>query len=248
MTKLYGLIGKTLKHSFSQNFFREKFAKENIHNSDYHLFELESIKAFPSLLANNPELVGINVTIPYKLEVMPFLNHLDSRAKEIGAVNTIKISNNETTGFNTDYLGFIISLENWLSPPFDHHKALVLGTGGASKAVVAALNDLGIAYKYVSRNATAESMGYQELLHNNDIIDSYHLIINTTPLGMSPNIDAAPSLPYDRITKGHYLYDLVYNPAETLFLKHGKDRGAKTKNGLEMLTLQAEKAWEIWNS
>lgn len=248
MTKLYGLIGRTLKHSFSQNFFREKFKKEGIADSDYLLYELDNIIEFPALLEKQPDLRGLNVTIPYKLEVMRFIDHLDSRSKEIGAVNTIKISKGQTTGYNTDYLGFKLSLQNWLSPPFNQYKALVLGTGGASKAVIAALNDLQIPYKYVSRQATQQSMSYQDLQNTKGMLDSYRLIINTTPLGMSPNIHDAPTIPYDQITTSHYFYDLVYNPAETLFLKYGKDRGAKTKNGLEMLELQAEKAWEIWNS
>lgn len=248
MTRLYGLIGKTLKHSFSQNFFREKFKREGIADSDYYLYELESIGDFPALLENNPALRGLNVTIPYKLEVMQFIDHLDPRSKEIGAVNTIKISKGQTKGYNTDYLGFKLSLQNWLPSPHNQYKALVLGTGGASKAVIAALNDLQISYKYVSRRATQESMSYQDLQNTKNILENYRLIINTTPLGMSPNIQEAPILPYYQITKNHYFYDLVYNPAETLFLKHGKDRGAKTKNGLEMLELQAEKAWEIWNS
>lgn len=248
MTKLYGLIGKTLKHSFSQNFFREKFNREGISDSDYYLYELKNISEFPALLETNPDLLGLNVTIPYKLEVIQFLDHLDPRSKEIGAVNTIKISDGQTTGYNTDYLGFKLSLENWLSPPYSQYKALVLGTGGASKAVIAALSDLQIPFQYVSRSATEESMSYQDLQNTKNIIHNHRLIINTTPLGMSPNIGEAPILPYEEVTKDHYFYDLVYNPAETLFLKYGKDRGAKTKNGLEMLELQAEKAWEIWNS
>ena len=248
MTQLYGLIGKTLKHSFSQKYFREKFKKENISNSDYLLFELESIKQFPSLLADNPGLCGINVTIPYKLEVMQFLDQIDDIAKEIGAVNTIKISNNKTIGYNTDYLGFMQSLHDWMSPFPSHLKALILGTGGASKAVAAALKDLQIPYRYVARRPDELGFSYQNLQEKKTILQEHQLIINTTPLGTSPNINEAPSIPYETLSNRHFLYDLVYNPAETLFLKLGKDKGARTKNGLEMLELQAEKAWEIWNS
>lgn len=248
MTKLYGLIGKTLKHSFSQKYFRQKFIKENIGSSDYLLFELESIHEFPSLLANNPDLRGLNVTIPYKLEVMQFLDEIDSKSKEIGAVNTIKFFDDKIIGYNTDYLGFKQSLLDWILPPYHQYKALVLGTGGASKAVIAALQDLNISYQYVSRTADQFAVSYQDLQSKNAILQEHQLIINTTPLGTSPNIDEAPPIPYEALSNQHFLYDLVYNPAETLFIKLGKEKGAKTKNGLEMLELQAEKAWEIWNS
>lgn len=249
MSSLYGLIGKTLQHSFSQKYFRNKFSKEAIKNSDYQLFELAEIQEFTGLLAKYPELCGLNVTIPYKLEVIPFLDEIDSAAKEIGAVNTIKFkSAGGTIGYNTDYLGFKISLQNWLQRPFSAHKALVLGTGGASKAVVAALKDLGLHYKYVSRTASENAYSYQQLKATPDIMREHLLVINTTPLGTSPNVDAAPDIPYEMVTDQHYFYDLVYNPAETLFLKEGKMQGAKIKNGLQMLELQAEKAWEIWNS
>lgn len=249
MIKLYGLIGKTLHHSFSQKYFRNKFLKEKLSGCDYLLFELANIEEFPDLVGKHPNLCGLNVTIPYKLEVMPFLNEVDIAAKEIGAVNTIKfVAPDKTIGYNTDYLGFKLSIENWLRPPFTNYKALVLGTGGASRAVVAALKDLGIGYKYVSRTSNEEGYSYQQLKASPEIVSKHLLIINTTPLGTSPNINVAPEIPYEMVTAQHYLYDLVYNPAETLFLKSGSAKGAQTKNGLEMLELQAEKAWEIWNS
>ena len=249
MTKLYGLIGKTLHHSFSQKYFRKKFHEEGIKNSDYLLFELADIKVFPEILAEQPDLCGLNVTIPYKLEVMPYLDEIDPVAREIGAVNTIKFgSGGKKIGYNTDYLGFKISLEKWLREPAISYKALVLGTGGASKAVVAALNDMGIDYKYISRIASEETLSYEQLNSSPEILKAHRLIINTTPLGTSPNVNAAPDIPYEMITDNHYLYDLVYNPAETRFLLNGKSKGASIKNGLEMLELQAEKAWDIWNS
>ncbi len=249
MTKLYGLIGKTLHHSFSQRYFREKFLKENIADTDYLLFELATIDELPNVFTKHPALGGLNVTIPYKLEVISFLDAIDPVAEEIGAVNTIKIeAAGKKIGFNTDYTGFKVSLENWIHKPLSDYKALVLGTGGASKAVVAALNSLGIDYKYVSRTASERTYDYLQLAARPEIVREHRLIINTTPLGTSPNVNAAPDLPYEMITDQHYLYDLVYNPAETLFLKKGKAKGANIKNGLEMLELQAEKAWEIWNS
>lgn len=249
MIELYGLIGKTLKHSFSQKYFRAKFEKESIANCDYELYELEDISQFPGLIGQHKNLKGLNVTIPYKQVVMPYLHDVEGKAREIGAVNTIKnIGQAKLIGYNTDYLGFKISLENWAAPPFTQYKALVLGTGGASKAIEVALADLGISYKRVSRTAQAGAITYQDLADNPTLVASHQLIINTTPLGTSPNVDEAPAIPYNQITPHHYLYDLVYNPAETLFMKQGKERGAKIKNGLEMLEIQAEQAWKIWNS
>lgn len=247
--KLYGLIGKTLKHSFSQKYFRTKFERESIGNSDYELFELENIGQFPDLVKQHDNLKGLNVTIPYKQDVMPYLQDLEGKAKEIGAVNTIKfIGKGKLIGYNTDYWGFRLSLEKWANPPFSQYRALVLGTGGASKAIEVVLADLDISYKRVSRTSQADAITYQDLIENPSLVASHQLIINTTPLGTSPNVDEAPPIPYDQISPGHYLYDLVYNPAETLFLKKGKGRGAQIKNGLEMLEIQAEKAWEVWNS
>ena len=247
--KKFGLIGFPLKHSFSKRYFTEKFEREGLEDCQYEMFEIESIGKIRQVLDDNPDLVGLNVTIPYKLEVMPFLDEIDPVAKEIGAVNTIKFkSGGKRIGYNTDYLGFKISLEKRLRDPLTTYKALVLGTGGASKAVVAALKDLGIDYKYISRTTSKDAISYQQLNSSPEILNTHRLIINTTPLGTSPNVNAAPDIPYEWISDQHFLYDLVYNPAETRFLMNGKAKGADIKNGLEMLELQAEKAWEIWNS
>lgn len=249
MIKLYGLIGKTLKHSFSQKYFRAKFERESISHCEYELFELEDIGQFSDLIEQHENLKGLNVTIPYKQVVMPYLQDVEGKAKEIGAVNAIKIvSQEKLIGYNTDYWGFKLSLKKWAAPPFSQYKALVLGTGGASKAIEVVLKDLNIPYKRVSRTANANAICYQDLANDPSIVANHQLIINTTPLGTSPNVEEAPAIPYDQISSKHYLYDLVYNPAETLFLKRGKAQGAKIKNGLEMLEIQAEKAWEIWNS
>ena len=249
MTNLYGLIGKTLTHSFSQRFFREKFQKEAIINSDYLLFELDKISEFPSLLKEQTHLKGLNVTIPYKQEVIPYLSQLDTKAKEIGAVNTIKVmDDNALMGFNTDYFGFKSSIEKWIPAPYTNFSALILGTGGASKAVYAALKDLNISVAFVSRNSSGATLSYEDLKSQSGLMNKFKLIINTTPLGTSPKTDEAPDIPYEGISEDYFLYDLVYNPSETLFMKKGKASGAQVKNGLEMLQLQAEKAWEIWNS
>ena len=245
--RTFGLIGFPLTHSFSQKYFTLKFEDENI-NARYLNFPISSIDDFPELFKHHPYLAGLNVTIPYKQQVIPFLNELDSAAKDIGAVNVIKISWDSKTphlkGYNSDIVGFRASLFPLLT--IDHKKALVLGTGGASKAVVEALNLLNIDFKYVSRSPKgSDIIAYEEL--NEEITANHKLIINTTPLGMYPNVDNCPDIPYEAITPEHLLYDLVYNPEETLFLKKGREKGAKTKNGLEMLYLQAEEAWRIWN-
>ena len=249
---LYGLIGYPLTHSFSKKYFSEKFEKEAISDCRYELFEIIDIKDFPSIIKNNPDLKGLNVTIPHKEAVMEWLDELDEPVKKIQAVNVIKVSNGKLKGYNSDYHGFRTSLEKFISQdqPLElikickGMKALVLGTGGASKAVKAALEDLNIEFNTVSRSKGLADFTYQEIKEN---IASYQLIINTTPLGMYPAIDACPDLAYEKINKDCFLFDLVYNPQETLFLKKGRANGARTKNGLEMLYLQAEKAWEIWN-
>lgn len=242
----YGLIGYPLTHSFSQRYFSEKFAREGITDSRYDLFELPDIAALPDLFTL-PDLRGLNVTIPYKQTVLPYLDHLDASAEKIGAVNVIRIeTDGSRTGYNSDYYGFWQSLTDWLtslSRTSEGLQALVLGTGGASKAVTVALTDLGIPYKFVSRTKTDSSFTYKELA---DVIMNYSLIINGSPVGMYPNIDEAPALPYPLLTNRHLLYDLVYNPAETKFMQLGQERGAATLNGLRMLTLQADKAWDIW--
>lgn len=241
MTKLFGLIGYPLEHSFSKKYFTQKFEKEKI-NARYENFPLKSIREFPELIKNN-SFSGMNVTIPYKQEVIPYLDELSDEAAKIGAVNTIRFMGGKLQGNNTDCHGFEMSLLPFLKP--NHQKALVLGTGGASKAVVYVLDKLGISWKYVSRNPVEGGYTYGELTR--EIVESYPVIINTSPLGMYPKTDSCPELDYEGITSGHLLYDLVYNPEETLFLKKGKEKGAAIKNGLEMLYLQAEKAWEIWN-
>ena len=248
MSKLYGLIGYPLSHSFSKQYFAHKFEREGIPNAMYELFPLETIEALPQLLKAQPELVGLNVTIPYKQQVIPFLTRLDAVAERIGAVNTIRIDpvSSERIGYNSDYYGFKQSLQTWLGERVIR-QALVLGTGGASKAVVCVLQDLHIVPTYASRQAATNVVTY-EALRLAGQLSAYPLIINTTPLGMSPQVDTAPDLDYSQLTTEHYCYDLVYNPEETLFMKQAAAQGAHTKNGLEMLHLQAEKSWEIWNS
>lgn len=239
-----GLIGKTLSHSFSKSYFEEKFQKENLKGYSYTNFELSDISEFPTLLKNNPELKGLNVTIPYKEEIIPFLNEMDEPAKQIGAVNCIKIRNGKTIGYNTDVYGFRQSIKPFLEPK--HSRALILGTGGSSKAVAFALKQIGVDYYFVSSSAkkTPNTFLYKEL--NSVIFSQFHLLVNCTPLGMYPGIHNCPDIPYEFVTENHLAYDLIYNPAETLFLKKCAEKGAITINGLSMLRLQAEKSWEIW--
>lgn len=242
--KQFGLIGYPLSHSFSKGYFTEKFAKENIVDCRYDIFPLEKIEDFTELCNTNNKLAGLNVTIPYKEKIIPFLDELDETAANIGAVNTIKFSNHKKIGFNSDAYGFEMSLKPLLKS--HHTSALILGTGGASKAVEYVLKKLGIDYQNVSRNKSEKAIAYEEV--NDSIIQQSTLIINCSPIGMYPNIDSAPNIPYQFLTDNHILYDLIYNPEETQFLKEGKQRGAQTKNGLEMLYLQAERSWEIWNN
>ena len=248
--EIYGLIGYPLQHSFSSKFFNEKFQQENI-DAEYLNFEIEHIFDLRRILVFNPHLKGLNVTIPYKEAVLTFLDDISPVAKEIGAVNVIKIERSfgdtygyKLTGYNTDYIGFKNSIEPLIQPKF-HKKALVLGTGGASKAVCKSLDSLGIKWKYVSRQAKENSYTYESLTP--EIIAEHKIIINTTPLGTYPNVEESPDLPYSSITSHHLVYDLVYNPTETAFLKKGKDMGSTIKNGAEMLELQALAAWDIWN-
>lgn len=240
---LYGLIGKPLKHSFSAAYFNQKFAAEN-RDARYQNFELERINELPQLLQQQPHLKGLNVTIPYKKEVLPYLYHADETVQQIGACNCIKIVDGKLHGFNTDTIGFRNSLEPHLKA--HHTKALVLGTGGSSGAVQYALKQLGIDLKLVSRQKEKGTFSYEE--SNDEIIGEHLLIINTTPLGMFPNIDAAPQIPYSAITPRHLLYDLIYNPEKTLFLQRGEAQGATIVNGHQMLLLQAEAGWQIWNT
>ncbi|UXP31814.1 shikimate dehydrogenase [Reichenbachiella agarivorans] len=246
--RLFGLIGKTLKHSFSKNYFTEKYLNENIKDCQYELFELKDIAEFPSLIERHKAtLAGLNVTIPYKLEVMQFLDEIDDHAKSIQAVNTIKISKSgKLKGYNTDYYGFKSSLMDW--DLNQNTQALILGTGGASKAIEKALEDLSIPYQMVSRTATEKCLSYDQLLAQPEIISEHPLIINTTPLGTYPNNDGKANLPYNELTPHHKLFDLVYNPEITAFMQEGLNRGAKVKNGYSMLVGQAEKSWEIWEN
>jgi shikimate dehydrogenase len=249
MNKLLGLIGLPLGHSFSAGYFKDKFSKEGITGFEYQNFEIENINLLPNVIKSNPELIGLNVTIPYKEAVIPFLDHLDASAKNIGAVNTIRIDRSgdkiTLTGYNTDTHGFRESLKPSLT--MHHQKALILGTGGAAKAAESVLKDIGLEVLFVSRKpAKSNEVSYGSL--NEIAIKNFPLIVNSSPIGMHPNIDKCPNIPYEFITERNLLFDLIYNPEETLFLKKGKEKGALTQNGLPMLILQAEKAWEIWNS
>lgn len=237
--KTYGLIGKNISYSFSRNYFNNKFKNEDILNSQYINFDIDSLSKLNNIF--NINNYGFNVTIPYKETIIPYLDSLDFHAEKIGAVNTIKIENEKKTGFNTDWIGFKKSIEPLLKS--HHTKALILGTGGASKAVIYALDQLQIETLIVSRNGKTS---YQDL--SEEIIQNHTIIINCTPVGTFPNVDSAPVIPYNFITNNHLAYDLIYNPSETLFLKKCKEKGAVIKNGLEMLEIQAEESWKIWNS
>lgn len=244
----YGLIGYPLGHSFSVGYFNEKFKAENI-DAEYVNFEIPTIKDFHKVIAGNPNLCGLNVTIPYKEQVIAYLDDLDKdTAKKIGAVNVIKIIHQskgkpKLIGYNSDVIGFTQSIEPLLQP--HHKKALILGTGGASKAVYHGLKDLGIEATFVSRNPKDnKQLTYQQLTP--EVMAEHTIIVNTTPLGMYPKVNECPNIPYEYLTSNHLLYDLLYNPDETLFMKRGKEQGAEVKNGLEMLLLQAFAAWEIW--
>lgn len=242
----YGLLGYPLGHSFSKNYFNQKFESEKI-DAQYVNFEISDIKYIKNVLKENPNLNGLNVTIPYKEQVIPYLDDLDEDARLIGAVNVIKftkgfLGKTKLIGYNSDIIGFKRSIEPLLDS--SHRKALILGTGGASKAVMHGLKQLGVGTTFVSRTPKEHCITYQDVTP--ELLESYTVIVNTTPLGMFPNVDACPDIPYDALTPKHLLYDLLYNPDETLFMKKGKGHGAVVKNGLEMLLLQAFAAWEIW--
>lgn len=264
--RLFGLIGYPLSHSFSQKYFTEKFSRQNISDAEYRLFPLKDIAELASLINAHPQLRGLNVTIPHKEAVLPYLHELDSTAGAVGAVNTILISgtppfdyaqgdsrtnpkfqirNPKLVGYNTDVHGFRQSIKPFLE--MHHERALILGTGGASRAVNYVLKQIGIDCYFVSRDPGGKERHFRYEDVNQHVMQAFPLIINTTPLGTYPNIHEFPPIPYEHITSRHLLYDLVYNPAETEFLKRGKERGAATVNGLSMLHEQAEKAWEIWN-
>lgn len=243
----FGLIGYPLGHSFSKKYFTEKFEKEGIEDCEYELYPLEAIDELPDLIKSEKGLAGLNVTIPYKEQVIKFLDEIDPRAESIGAVNCIKIQGKKLKGYNTDYIGFKDSLVKFVGPNLMPEKALILGTGGASKAIKAALEDLSIEHQFVSRNPLEGQLSYDLLNTQNSILNTAKLIINTTPLGTAPNTEALPDLPYHQLTEQHYLYDLVYNPLITAFMQKGIDAKCWVKNGLEMLYGQAEAAWEIWS-
>ena len=243
MPATYGLIGYPLSHSFSPAYFKNKFEKEGI-DASYTAFPLPSVSDFPVLLNEHPELIGLNVTIPHKETVIPYLDVLHEDAKAVGAVNCIKIEGGKTTGYNTDITGFEKTLRPLLKP--HHQQAFILGTGGASKAIAYVLDKLGIEYVKISRERKPDTLSYDSLM--DEMFATHTLVINTTPLGMYPDVDSCPRIPYDVLNSDHLLYDLVYNPAETKFMRLGKQYGATTKNGLKMLELQAEAAWQIWNS
>ena len=247
--RTFGLIGFPLTHSFSLNFFRNKFQQEHITDAEYLNFPIEKIEDVLQIFENK-NLHGLNVTIPYKQSIIPFLDELDSFASEVGAVNTVLLINGKKIGFNTDIYGFEKSLVSFSGLDFKsrlkNYKALILGTGGSSKAVLYVLKKLGIGFQFVSRTKNKNTITYSDL--KPQTILEYKLIINTSPIGMFPDTAAVPEIPYSFITSQHLLFDLIYNPEETEFLKRGKQQVAKTKNGLQMLQLQAEKSWEIWNS
>ncbi|UOQ78584.1 shikimate dehydrogenase [Hymenobacter sp. 5516J-16] len=243
----FGLLGRSLRHSFSQTYFSQKFHNLELADHHYELFELATMDELPGLLHQHPNLRGLNVTIPYKEQVWPFLNEVAPSAARVGAVNVIEFrEDGQLIGHNTDYVGFRESLRGFLpKAKLPEMRALILGSGGASKAVEVALRELNIGYWVVSRNALGAGLTYEELTPR--LLQDHPLIVNTTPLGTTPNIEDCPPIPYPYLTSQHYLYDLIYNPTETEFMKRGAAAGAQTKNGFEMLCLQAEAAWQIWN-
>lgn len=242
--KKFGLIGKDISYSFSKKYFTEKFSKELFDDCTYENFDIPNIEEFPNVLKENLDLKGLNVTIPYKEAIIPFLDTMSDKAFRIGAVNVIRFTKKgNLKGYNSDWYGFKKSLEPLLQP--HHKKALILGTGGASKAVAFALDKLGIFYTFVSREASENAIDYNRI--NATTFDNFQIIINCTPLGTSPNTKEFPPIPYEFFTEKHIAFDLIYNPEETQFLKKAKKKGATIKNGYEMLVFQAEKAWTIWN-
>lgn len=242
--KQYGLIGKDITYSFSQNYFTQKFKQLHLTDSSYSNFDIDKISEFSDIIERFDNLKGLNVTIPYKQAVIPYLDSLSKKATQIGAVNTIRITKkNKLKGYNTDWYGFYHSLKPLLKKQHTH--ALILGTGGASKAIEYVLQKLGIAYKFVSRTKLDNELTYEDL--NQEIITQYTLIINTTPLGTFPNVEDKPYIPYQYISNQHLVYDLIYNPEKTEFLRLAEQNQATIKNGHEMLVLQAEKAYRIWS-
>jgi shikimate dehydrogenase len=241
----FGLIGYPLGHSFSKKYFSEKFVREGIQGCQFELYPIESISEFPQLLDSESSLEGLSVTIPYKEQVIPFLDALDPACAQIGAVNCIRIRDGIKTGFNTDYLGFKHSLQSWLGTEIPN--ALVLGTGGASKAVQQALRDLEIPYRIVSRTQREGQLTYADLKEQPEWLASHPLIINTSPLGTYPQVEDLPDIPLEQLHASHRVYDLVYNPPITRLMQECISQGGTAKNGQDMLELQAEAAWSIWN-
>lgn len=249
--KRYGLVGFPLSHSFSKKYFNQKFEKLGLTSTHrYDLFEIEFLKDFPAIWERVPDLEGVNVTIPHKINIKRFLDQLDATVHKVEAVNVIRKKGGKLIGYNSDYFGFMQSLKNWLTELKikDEINALVLGSGGASMAVQAALTDMDIDFEIVSRFKDKGDYLYTHLIRDESIIAKNQLIINTTPIGMYPAVNDGPPIPYEQITSNHLVYDLIYNPPATYLLKESHKKGAKVKNGVEMLKLQAEKSWEIWNS
>jgi len=245
MTK-FGLIGYPLGHSFSRSFFNDKFKAEKI-DAEYMNFEIPSIDLFPDIIETNPNLKGLNVTIPYKQQVMNYLDDVSPDARAIGAVNVVRVEHNgknvKLIGYNSDVIGFTQSIEPLIRP--HHKKALILGTGGASKAINYGLQKMGIETLFVSRTKRDNCITYEDI--NAEVLKEYEVIVNCSPKGMYPHTDECPDIPYEHLSHNNLLYDLVYNPEETLFMKKGKENGAQVKNGLEMLILQAIASWDFWN-
>lgn len=238
----YGLVGKDIDYSFSKKYFEEKFKKELI-DATYENFDLSTLSEFKKVIQKNKKLAGLNVTTPYKEEIIPFLNEVEAQAKNIGAVNTIQFKDGKLIGHNTDGFGFVKSIFTLIEN--HHEKALILGTGGASKAVINGLNSMSIESTVVSRNPEGQQISYRDL--TKDVIEEHLLIVNCTPVGTHPNESKCPDIPYKYLTHKHFLYDLVYNPSMTKFLALGNQKGAKITNGSKMLAFQAERAWQIWN-
>lgn len=240
----FGLLGRNISYSFSRAYFSEKFKREGI-NATYENFDIPGISEFPKVLESNPSLLGFNVTIPFKQDIMAFLDGIDPTAEKIGAINTVKISKNgKLKGYNTDHVGFSEAIKPFLES--HHQKALILGTGGASKAIIYALNDLGILPASVSRSPKAGQLNYEDL--NEEILREHLVIVNCTPLGTSPKTEDFPPIPFEFINDQHLVFDLIYNPSETRLMQLAAQKGARVSNGLRMLELQAEKSWEHWNS
>ena len=240
--QLYGLLGRSISHSYSPDYFNRKFLNENI-DAEFVLFDLQNIEQILEIVKTTPNLSGFSVTVPYKQEVIKLLKDISPEAKEIGAVNCVKVSETGLTGYNSDVIGFRESLKPLLKNRTGL-EALILGTGGAAKAVAYILKELLVPFQFVSRTRKNRAIIYEDL--DKKILESSRLIVNASPVGMFPHVDEAPAIPYNYLTRDHILYDLIYNPAETLFLKNGRQAGAVVKNGLEMLHLQAEAAWKIW--